>query len=89
MRDYGFDARKAYESEAMKNEIRTIGGGSGANCWCSHGCWINSSLKFSPGTMLFRIPKLAREYEKLAAGSAELPTVDIEAIEGYRDAVTA
>lgn len=87
MRDYDYDTGKAFYSIAMKDEIRTIGGGEKANCWCSHGCWINSSLKFSPRTMLFRIPKLAREYEKLAGESSPLPKIDVEAIENYQEAV--
>lgn len=84
MRDYDYDAGKAYRSAVMKREIRDIGGGKGANCWCSHGCWINSSLKFSPKTMLLRIPKLAKEYEKHGRAAAALPKVDVAAIEGYQ-----
>ena len=89
MRDYGYDAGLAIRSEAMSREIREIGGGGKANCWCSHGCWINSSLKFSPRTMLFRIPRLAREYEKLGRGKPELPEVDVEEIEAYRQTASA
>ena len=86
--DYGYDAMKAYKSETMKKEIADIGGGAKANCWCSHGCWINSSLKFSPRTLLGRIPKLAKEYEKLADEGYKLPPVDIDEIEAYRDRIT-
>jgi hypothetical protein len=52
-------------SEAMKKEIETIGHAYKANCWCTHGCWIMSSITFNPGKMLSLIRKGYRETKKL------------------------
>jgi MoaA/NifB/PqqE/SkfB family radical SAM enzyme len=54
LRDYGFDVRKALESEAMRAEVGAI---PEANCWCTHSCFIQDSSKFSAGTQLWRIPR--------------------------------
>jgi len=84
LRDYNYDAMEALKSDAMKNEVKTIGGGKGANCWCAHGCWILASLRFSPHVSLFKVPKLAKEYEAMGkAEGKELPEVNIQEIESY------
>lgn len=85
VRDYDYDVMAAMKSTAMKREIQAIGGGARANCWCTHGCWIISSLKFSPTTMLLRVPMLAWQYERLAARGVTLPPVDVQEIEAYRE----
>ncbi|MCD6498488.1 MAG: radical SAM protein [Deltaproteobacteria bacterium] len=55
--DYDFDLTAAMQAEAMQDEIEAIGGGERANCWCTHSCWILSSMKFSPATLLYEVPK--------------------------------
>lgn len=79
--DYGYDLRAAYRSAAMRREVRAIGGGKRAHCWCTHGCWITSSLKFSPWSMLTRLPRTYWRKERLIKTMPPLPTVDVEAIE--------
>ncbi|MBN2801747.1 MAG: radical SAM protein [Deltaproteobacteria bacterium] len=81
LKDYNFNLRSAYNSKAMQEEISAIGGGKKADCWCTHGCWISSSLKFSPWSMLVRLPKVARRKERLIKQMPPLPDVDIAAIE--------
>jgi hypothetical protein len=81
LKDFNYNLRDAYNSKAMKNEIYAIGGGKRANCWCTHGCWISSSLKFSPWSMLVRLPGAYLRKEKTIKQVPPLPVVDIEAIE--------
>jgi hypothetical protein len=69
----------------MKHEIWEIGGGSRANCWCTHGCWIMSSLKFSPRALLFRIPAAYRRFKKQSDPGFRMPEIDISGIEQYRN----
>jgi Fe-coproporphyrin III synthase len=83
LRDYGCNLSAALYSEAMKREIDEIGGGGRANCWCTHGCWIMSSIKFSPRALLFRIPAAYRRFKKETAPEYRLPDVDIARIENY------
>jgi MoaA/NifB/PqqE/SkfB family radical SAM enzyme len=84
LRDYGFNLTKALYSEAMKMEIYSIGGGKRANCWCTHGCWVMSSLKFSPRAILFRIPAAYRRFNRLRDPHFKMPDIDTAAIERYR-----
>lgn len=65
LRDYDFDIQKVMESDAMKQEIAAIGHGDKANCWCTHGCWITSSLVFNPRKMISQVYKGHREMRKL------------------------
>jgi hypothetical protein len=53
------------KSEAMKKEIEAVGHGYKANCWCTHGCWIMSSITFNPGKMISMLIKSNRETKKL------------------------
>ncbi len=71
LRDFGFDLAAAHRSPAMREEIRAIGGGARANCWCTHTCFTLSSTKFSPRKILLDIP---RGY--LAARWRGYPTLD-------------
>ena len=64
LKEYDYNLRAAYDSEVMKKEVYEIGGGKRANCWCTHGCWITSSLKFSPYSILVRLPAAYRRKEK-------------------------
>ncbi len=82
LRDYGFDLRAALHSDAMRREIDEIGGGAKADCWCTHGCWIMSSIKFSPRALLFRIPAAYRRFKKQTVPGFALPEVDERRIEG-------
>jgi MoaA/NifB/PqqE/SkfB family radical SAM enzyme len=53
LRDYGFDVSAALASREMRAEVSAI---PGANCWCTHSCFIQDSSKFSPAAQLFHIP---------------------------------
>ena len=57
LQDFNFDLSAAAGSPAMRDEIRAIGGGAKANCWCTHTCWMISSLKFSPRAMLLDVTR--------------------------------
>jgi len=83
MRDYDYDLNKALHSDVMKKEVEEIGGGKKANCWCTHGCWITSSLIFSPTSLLFRLPWAYHKAKGDLIDNFELPDIDIEAIENY------
>ena len=84
LRDYGFDLTRALYSEAMRREIYAIGGGNRANCWCTHGCWVMSSLKFSPRALLFRIPAAYFRAKKFIDPHFVLPDMDTAKIERYK-----
>ncbi|MDR2371058.1 MAG: radical SAM protein [Treponema sp.] len=66
VKDYGCDVQKIMSGDAMKKEIEAIGHGYKANCWCTHGCWIMSSITFNPGKMLAMLWKSNRETKRLA-----------------------
>ena len=83
MKDYDFNITTALYSDAMKKEIEEIGGGKKANCWCTHGCWIMSSIKFNPRALLFRIPWASYKSKSDRVKDFVLPEIDIEAIENY------
>lgn len=65
VKEYDCDIQKIMQSSAMRQEIATIGHGSKANCWCTHGCWITSSMVFSPRKMLGKVYKGYREIQQL------------------------
>lgn len=65
VQDYDCDVRKILSSEAMIKEIEMLGHGYKANCWCTHGCWIMSSMVFSPLKMVFNCMKGSKEMRKL------------------------
>ncbi len=83
IQDHDLNITKALYSDVMKKEIDEIGGGKKANCWCTHGCWIMSSIKFSPRAILFRIPLAWHRAKKDRIPDFKLPDIDIEAIENY------
>jgi MoaA/NifB/PqqE/SkfB family radical SAM enzyme len=66
VKDYGCDVQALMSGEAMKKEIETIGHGYKANCWCTHGCWIMSSMNFNPGKMISMLIKANKETKKLS-----------------------
>lgn len=65
IKEYGCDISKVMNSEAMKQEIAAIGHGYKANCWCTHGCWITSSVIFNPCKMIRSVYKGYRETKRL------------------------
>ncbi|MDR2842706.1 MAG: radical SAM protein [Spirochaetaceae bacterium] len=65
VQDYNYDVKKIMESEAMKKEIDEIGHGYKANCWCTHGCWIMSSIIFNPLKMISKLKKANKEVKAL------------------------
>lgn len=66
IKDYGCDIRMIMKSGAMKKEVEEIGNGFKANCWCTHGCWIMSSIVFNPRKMITKAIKGYREAKKLS-----------------------
>jgi MoaA/NifB/PqqE/SkfB family radical SAM enzyme len=64
--EYDYNVQAIMNSEAMKQEISAIGHGHKANCWCTHGCWIMSSITFNPGKMIAKLFKSYGETKKLA-----------------------
>jgi MoaA/NifB/PqqE/SkfB family radical SAM enzyme len=66
VKDYNCNVQAIMSGEAMKKEIDTIGHGYKANCWCTHGCWIMSSMNFNPGKMVSMLIKANSEVKKLA-----------------------
>lgn len=88
LQDFDCDLGAALGSAAWRREVRAIGGGGGANCWCTHTCWVLSSMKFSPATLLYRVPRAwlrARQQARCAPG---LPAVDPARIEQQAAATT-
>ncbi len=62
IQDHDCNFASVYNSVEMKREIDAVGGGKKANCWCTHGCWMIASMKFSPRTLLVRIPVMYFRY---------------------------
>jgi MoaA/NifB/PqqE/SkfB family radical SAM enzyme len=65
VKDYNYNIRDIMNSDAMKKEIEAIGHGYKANCWCTHGCWIMSSITFNPLKMIGKLFKSNNETKKL------------------------
>jgi len=66
VKDYNCDIQAVISGEAMKKEVETIGHGYTANCWCTHGCWIMSSMNFNPGKMVSMLIKANKETKRLS-----------------------
>ncbi|MDR1444997.1 MAG: radical SAM protein, partial [Treponema sp.] len=81
VKDYGCDVGAIMRSEAMKKEVEAIGHGYKANCWCTHGCWIMSSITFNPGKMISLMVKSNREVKKLNRPVA----IDEQVLAGLED----
>jgi MoaA/NifB/PqqE/SkfB family radical SAM enzyme len=84
LQEFDFNINKALHSDLMKKEVDEIGGGSNANCWCTHGCWIMSSLKFNPRALLFRIPWAKYKAKGDRIKNFVLPDIELEKIENYQ-----
>lgn len=65
VKDYGCDTHAIMYGDVMKKEVAEIGYGDKANCWCTHGCWIMSSIVFNPRKMVAKVYKGYRETKKL------------------------
>lgn len=65
VKDYDCNIGKIMQSDAMKKEVDDLGYGYKANCWCTHGCWIMSSIVFNPKKMISKVYKGYREVKKL------------------------
>ncbi len=79
--DFDFDMGAVMKSEALRKEVEDIGGGHKANCWCTHTCWVLSSMKFSPKTLLFSVPLSFLNYRLEHWRAPVLPDVDMGEIE--------
>jgi len=66
VKDYNCDVKAIMSSEAMKKEIEAIGHGYKANCWCTHGCWMMTSITFNPGKMISMLITANKETRKLS-----------------------
>lgn len=57
LRDYDFDVPRALASAPMQEELRRI---AKARCWdrCTHGCFIEASMRYTPKAMLVQVPLL-------------------------------
>ena len=63
--DYACDVKAIMAGDAMKKEIEAIGHGYKANCWCTHGCWMMTSITFNPGKMISMLLKANKETKRL------------------------
>ena len=79
--DYGYNLTEAMNSRAMRDEIEAIGGGRRANCWCTHSCWVQTSMQFSPKTLLLTVPMYYLRYRMQKLPRPDLAGMDIDAIE--------
>jgi MoaA/NifB/PqqE/SkfB family radical SAM enzyme len=66
IKDFNCDVRAIMSSDVMRKEVEAIGHGYRANCWCTHGCWIMSSITFNPGKMISMLIGANRETKRLA-----------------------
>jgi len=66
VQDYNCDVQAIMSGEAMKKEIEAIGHGYKANCWCTHGCWMMTSITFNPGKMISMLIQANKETKRLA-----------------------
>jgi MoaA/NifB/PqqE/SkfB family radical SAM enzyme len=77
LQDHNFNLSAALHSPAMQKEVKAI---PQANCWCTHSCWIQDSMKFSPKVLLFKIPWSYLKYKL-----QRLPTLSLADIEKFHE----
>jgi len=78
VQDYDCDVQKIMQSRAMADEVECIGHGWKACCWCTHGCWIMSSMVYNPLKMVtgwIRGSKKMRSDNRLLDNSEEALSV--------------
>jgi len=51
---------------ALKNRGHSVS-------WCTHGCWIMSSMNFNPGKMISMLIKANKETKRLSQGKSVAP----------------
>ena len=83
IRDYNCDVQAIMNGPAMKKEVADIGHGYKANCWCTHGCWIMSSITFNPLKLVTRLWGGYREVKKL--GKTQPVGVDEKILQALED----
>jgi Fe-coproporphyrin III synthase len=76
LKEFDFDLGAALRSPEMAREVAAI---PGAQCWCTHSCWIHTSAKFSPRVTLFHIP-----WAYLKHCWQRLPQTDLAELERFR-----
>jgi hypothetical protein len=81
LRDHEYDLDAASRSPAMRAEVEAIGGGARASCWCTHGCWISSALKFAPRVLLTRVPGAYLAHRRNSPGPIPMESIDLSALE--------
>lgn len=81
VRDYGFDLSAVCRSVAMREEIAAVGGGEKANCWCTHGCWTLSSMKFSPKKLAYEVPRAYLAARRQGGAALDAGSIDLAEIE--------
>ena len=53
LNNFDFNVTAALQSAEMQDEVKAI---PQANCWCTHSCFLQDSMKFAPAVLLFKIP---------------------------------
>ncbi|HEY4682016.1 MAG TPA: radical SAM protein [Candidatus Acidoferrales bacterium] len=53
LKNFDFNVTAALGSAEMQAEVKAI---PEANCWCTHSCFIQDSMKFAPSVLFFKIP---------------------------------
>ncbi len=76
LHDFDFDLRRLMASPVMNDEVGRI---PGANCWCTHSCFIHDSAKFSPRVILFSLP-----WRYLKSRLARLPETDVAELRRFQ-----
>lgn len=76
LQDHKFNLTAALHSPAMQAEIKAI---PEANCWCTHSCFIQDSMKFSPKVLLFNVPWSYLKYRWRC-----LPQLSVDALGKFR-----
>jgi MoaA/NifB/PqqE/SkfB family radical SAM enzyme len=76
LQDFDFDLSAALKSPEMRREVAAI---PGAQCWCTHSCFIHTSSKFSPRVLLFHIP-----WAYLKQRWKRLPETELAELERFR-----
>jgi Fe-coproporphyrin III synthase len=74
--DFDYDVTEALKSEAMRSEVQSI---PGANCWCTHSCFIQDSSKFSSKVQLFSIP-----WAWFKQRSESGQTIGLDSVDGFK-----
>lgn len=77
LQDHNFNLTAALHSPAMQAEVKAI---PEANCWCTHSCFIQDSMKFSPKVLLFKVPWSYLKYRW-----QRLPKLSVDELNKFRE----